>query len=119
MSQLEIEDNGDLKITNNSFTIIKGTSEIRQKNIQNLRTFLGEWFLDLTIGVPYHQTIFNKASSPIDKEVVIKDEILNVKGNLRLEDFSPLDFNTINRQLNVKYKVITTEGAISIGTSIP
>lgn len=41
-------------------TIIKGDDATAQKFRSRLRMFLGEWFLDTRLGIPYIQQIFKK-----------------------------------------------------------
>ena len=119
MSQFKQTDDGDHAIENNKWVLVNENEEIRQRNIQNLKTFLGEWFLDLTIGVPYFQIIFNKLASVGQKGAAFKDEILKTKGNLRLNEFKPLDLNSASRKLTVEYKVETTSGPLAFNEEVP
>ena len=56
MADLKLnEDTGDLEITNNDLSLTYGVDSRRQHLEIRLRTFLSEWFLDTTVGVPYVQ----------------------------------------------------------------
>lgn len=119
MSQLEQDDDGDIKITNNQFRLVTGQAEIRQRLIQNLKTFLEEWFLDSTIGLPYFQLIFVKGTPTSIISDYFKNEILNTVGVTELASFDPLDLETLTRELSVKFKALTPFGEIAIEESIP
>ena len=105
MSQLGMADGGDLIIDNNNFTIVKETIEIRQRLFQNLRTFLGEWFLDSTIGVPYFQIVFVKGTAPTAVDAVFKDAIIQTEGVVNLTKFSPADLDVGTRTADLTFEV--------------
>lgn len=53
---------GDLLLVNGDFVWTEDrTLEILQRMRSRLRFFQGEWFLDLRQGIPYFQTIFQRA----------------------------------------------------------
>lgn len=107
-------DDGDIDFTDNTFSLVNGQDEIRQRALQNLRTFLGEWFLDLSIGVPYIQLIFQKGTPPNLIDALFKSEILLVKGVTGLKKFDPLDLDPATRSLTVNFEATTTEGDVAI-----
>lgn len=109
MSMLAQTDDGDIQITNNGFTLVTGKAQIRQRLINNLRTFFGEWFLDLTLGVPYFQLIFEKGTSPEIIEALIKDAILDTEGIIALDRFEPLDYDPGTRLLTVDFTARTVD----------
>lgn len=119
MSMLKIDElTGDLAIESNKFVLIDGRQEIRQRLIHNLKTFLGEWFLDTTLGVPYFQIVFVKGASPALIADVLKSAILSTVGVTTLTRFEPLDLQP-NRALIVDFSVKTTQGTIDIQEAIP
>jgi len=103
MSQLKQTDDGDLAIENNSFSLVTESEEIRQRIKQNLQTFLGEWFLDTTLGVPYFQVVFDKNSPPSLIEDVFKAAILETEGVVELVEFTDLDLDSATRELTVDF----------------
>jgi hypothetical protein len=119
MSQLSMTDDGDIYIENNRFKLVDRKAEIRQRLIQNLRTFFTEWFLDTTLGVPYHQVIFEKGTPISEIESLIIDEILKTNGVENLIEFKPLDLDPANRGLSVDFEVATVFGSISVETLVP
>jgi len=120
MSQLKLNINGDLDISNNALSIVEKDDEIRQRLAQNLKTFYGEWFLDNSLGVPWLEIIFQKGTSPSQIEALLKDAILATKGIIRLDEFKELDFTGNTRTLNVEFTVTTENGkTITFSEAIP
>lgn len=114
MSQLSMTDDGDIYVEKNRFKLVDKKAEVRQRLIQNLRTFFAEWFLDKTIGVPYHQTIFEKGTPVSVIESVLIDEILKTKDVKNLLRFNPLDLDVATREMAVDFEVDSTFGTIAI-----
>lgn len=112
MTQLKMNDNDDVAIENNRFvwTVNNSDEEIRQRLIQNLKFFLGEWFLDINQGVPYFQAIFVKGTPPEIVEAAFKDVIIGTDGVTDLKRFEPLDLNSATRELKVDFDVTTING---------
>jgi hypothetical protein len=51
----------DLDVVGGDLYIVKGTDAIAQDLQQTLQVWLGEWFLDTTIGIAYRQQILVKS----------------------------------------------------------
>lgn len=115
MSQLAQDDNGDILITNNRMSLVDGQAEVRQRLIQNLRTFLEEWFLDVNLGLPYLQLIFQKGTPPNIIEDYFKNEIINTVGVTELKSFDPVNLLEATRELEVKFSVSTPFSAQELG----
>lgn len=118
MTQLKVTDSGDIEVEGNTFSLIDKDAEIRQRIIQNLKTFLGEWFLDVNTGVPYYQIIFEKGVSAELVEDSIKDAILSTIGVVELTRFEPLDLDGGTRLLAVDFEVRTVNGVINISEEL-
>lgn len=112
MTQIRQTINGDIDITNNEMTLTAHLSdeEIVQSLKQNLKTFLGEWFLDLTIGLPYIQVIFVKGTPVEVIETAFKNAIIKTIGVSTLNSFDDLDLDTTTRELKVNFDVTTING---------
>lgn len=54
------KETGDLDLTNNSFSLVEGAASIDQHWRIRLLTWLGEWFLDQRVGIPYIRDILVK-----------------------------------------------------------
>lgn len=114
MSQLSMTDDGDIYIEKNKFKLVDRKSEVRQRLLQNLRTFFGEWFLDKSLGLPYHQVIFEKGTPTSVMESVFIDEILKTKDVTNLLKFAPLEMEPATRELTVDFEVATIFGTVTV-----
>ena len=120
VSQLKMTDDGDIEIVENGFELVTNDEEIRQRLIQRLRMFLGEWFLDNTLGVPYFQIIFVKGAPTDLIQDLLKDTILQTVGIYSLERFDPIEYDPTTRQLAVSFAVMTINQAlIELSEEIP
>jgi hypothetical protein len=86
--------------------------EVAQNISQRLRTFQGEWFLEITIGVPYLQQIFTKGIDAATVEGLLKREILSTPFVKALTSFT-LTLNNSSRVATCTFSVDTTFGATS------
>lgn len=112
MSDLKMTlDGRNLELVNGDLAITIEDDAVRQHIQQRLRAFKGEWFLDLSNGVPYFQDILKKNPNPIVLDGVLKDAILSTPGVLELLSF---DLNYINatRKLTLDFSVQVSQGVI-------
>lgn len=112
MPTLKTVDN-DLVFENNKLVLIDGLDFVEQLLKERLQTFLGEWFLDTSLGLPYFQDILVKNPVPTKITALLKDAILETPGVIELVDFSP-DFDSKNRNLMLSFSARTEEGEIKI-----
>lgn len=85
MADLLRDDDGDIPIR---AQLVSGPVDIRQRVQLRLRRFLGEWFLDLELGLPFLDWLQQK---PLDVGAVvarIREEIELVEGVVGTQDFS-------------------------------
>jgi len=111
MSSIQLGLDDDILITNNSMTLTTGLEAIRQHLQTSLRLFLGEWFLDTTVGVPWFQQVFQKNTTFVVVQQVLKDKILSVPGVLQLLKFD-FDYNGTTREATLSFQALTEEGVI-------
>lgn len=102
--------NNDLYFENNNLSTITGIEETAQNIVINMKTFLGEWFLNQTIGVAYFSDIFVKNFSLNNVETVLLNAIINTSGVLNVLEFN-VEYNT-NRSITVNTKIQSEEGDI-------
>lgn len=113
MSDLRLDQtSGDLLITNADLELTEKSDAVRQHVQQRLRAFLGEWFLDTSVGVPYYQDVLKKNPNPQIVAGVFQNEIIQTPGVLELLDFE-FDFNNALRTLRLDFSVRVTEGVIN------
>ena len=107
----------DLLIENGDLSIVDGSDAIAQDLQQTLQVWLGEWFLDTTVGIPFRQQILVK-NPVID---LVQADIINaalaVPGVAQITDIS-LDYDANNRSLTMGMVAIDTNGQV-IETQIP
>lgn len=101
----------DLDLVAGQLVIVEGQEEIKQHLEQRLRTFLNEWFLDLSIGLPYFEEVLKKQVNTNAIDSIFIDEIVQCPGVIRLLDFN-LDLDKETRQLNVTGEIETIEGSV-------
>jgi hypothetical protein len=101
---IQLVDN-DLGIINNNIVVIGGSNKIMQNIKTRLKTFLGEWFLDETIGLPYFQEIFVKGTSLSRIDTLFQQTILSTQGVIELRTYEG-EYDNSNREYTVKWGVI-------------
>jgi hypothetical protein len=108
----------DLQITNGDLSLATGTTEIAQNVQQRLQVWLGEWFLNTTIGVPYRQQILVKNPNLDLVQADLISAIVSTPGVTQVLDFS-FSYSATNRTLSVQAKIQTSTGqAITIQTQV-
>lgn len=83
MSELEslaLGTTGDLDIASGTTRVIKGADCAKQRIKIALDIFLGEWFLDLRVGIPYFRDILVHSPNSETVRSVIRKGIMNTPG---------------------------------------
>lgn len=111
-------DTGELAIENNSFVLVEGPEEIEQLLTQRLNTFLGEWFLDKSIGIPYFQEILKKNPNPSDIEAIFVDKITKTTGLKELNSLEILIDSSI-REMRINFNAKIDGDPANHNFSIP
>ena len=99
----------DLKFSNFDFSLFDGIDQISQNLFIRLKFVLGEWFLDITQGIPYYEDIFKKNPNQIIIENVFKQEIVSTRGVEEILSFEA-DFNREKRIFYVNFSVRVVSG---------
>lgn len=111
MSSFLLDADGDLDITNNSLSLTHGQNAILQHLTVKFRLFLGEWFLDTSVGVPWFQDILIKRPAFSVVHEALKAVILETPGVLELLEFK-FDLNAEAREASLDFKARTIDGDI-------
>ncbi len=106
---MDFKYSNDLVITNGDLEMVTGAEEAGQRIEDRLKTFKGEWFLDLSFGPDYRNDILVKNPRLSIIAAVLKREILK-SADGTITDFDST-FN--DRKLNITYTMKTTDGAIT------
>lgn len=90
--------------------LVTGPAYTRQAIDIRLGFFLGEWFLDVTKGIPYFERIFVKQKDAKAKiDAIFKDAIL---GTPTVNSFLAFTSTLINRAYRCDWKVDTDFGPV-------
>lgn len=117
MSDLQLNDDGDLELTGNDFVLTTGVDAISQHLSQRLKIFLGEYFIDKRIGIPYMEHILKKNIDPIIVDTLFKRQIITTPGVIELLKFTA-DLDSA-RTLNIEFRARTTEGVLDFSEVLP
>lgn len=98
----------DLVYENNRPVLIDGAEQCLQGIRKNLKTFMGEWFLDLGYGTPWLQQVLVK--NPVAADAVLKAAILKSNGVRNLLAFS---FSITNGRAVVAFEVQSLFGPLA------
>jgi hypothetical protein len=106
---------GDLSVVNNAFVMLENTETVKEATKQllrsRLRTFLGEWFLDITEGTPYFEDIFKKNPDFAIVLEAFKTRILGTDGIDSIDSYE-MDFLD-NRVLSLEFTVAAGDDTIT------
>lgn len=103
------QEKNDLVIENFDFHLVDAVDQITQNLSIRLKFILGEWFLDITQGVPYFERFFIKNPNQIQIESILKQEIIQTLGIDRLTSFEA-DFDKSKRLFSVKFSAKAISG---------
>lgn len=88
MSDFKLDDNWDLELTKSNITLIE---TIEKETVQRLKikfyTYLGEWYLNKNVGIPYFQTIFKKGTPKAVVDGIFKTLITNDRNVVSLDKY--------------------------------
>ena len=102
----------DLVIPEQDFLVIDNAERISQQIGITLRFWVGEWFLDVTEGVPYLEYVLVKNPNLAHIRQVLSEAIMKVPGVEHVNSMD-LDFDQPNRKLYVSYEAATEAGLIT------
>lgn len=104
----------DLIIEENDLVLIGNKDAIRQHLEIRLRTFLGEWFLDRTVGVPYTQELFAaKIPNTTVIQTVVREEVEKTPGIISLDTIDVV-VSKGQRRIDITIGVTSVEGNFEI-----
>lgn len=76
---------GDLRFDRGQLVILEGSEAVAQRIKVHLRTLLGEWVFDTSIGVPWFQQILTGTADAALVSEVISDELSAIEGVQRVD----------------------------------
>jgi len=115
---LKLDRNHDLSLSRrNDLVLIDGAARVRQQIEVTLLTFLGEWFLDDTWGVPYLEKIMVKAPSRAEIENIVRAKVRDVPGVTSVPTVQ-IEIDAARRQGRITLPDIQTdEGLVTVAVT--
>lgn len=111
MSDILLGTDNDIELVDGDLHLTLDDEAIAQHLKQRLKTFLGEWFLDNRVGIPYYQHILVKNPNPLVLDSIFKSVILNTPGVEELTEFD-IDLEPATRVMTLIFRVRTITGEI-------
>jgi hypothetical protein len=105
MIRRAFDENGDYAI--NEF-IVDADATVQAVETR-LKLFKGEWFLNLSSGVPWYQRVFIKPAKTTEVESAIRETIIQTEGVKELLQFD-LVFDSQTRKASVSFSANTIYG---------
>lgn len=102
---------GDIITSGVQFT--REQEEIAQTIRTRLKLFIGEYFRDITEGVPWFQSILTKTGTLTSKDAIIKQRIIQTEGVNNIVQFST-DYDIDSRKYSIQCIVSTPFGTVPI-----
>ena len=102
---LLLGDKGDLVIKDFDLMLTDNKQILKQALRQELKTFKGEWFLDIDKGLPYYQDILGQRNSIDSVRAIFIEAIKQVRGVKEIVDLE-LNLNGKDRTLDVSITVL-------------
>lgn len=99
---------GDLDLSTGDIEIVRGDAAILQQLDIRFNFFLGEWFLDQRIGIPYFQKILGKGQNLEVIRGIYRQTAVSCPGIASLDSFSlSVDKKTRTLRITLSAKKIT------------
>lgn len=118
---LLLDSDNDLVFVNGSASVTPDRAGAVQQRLKvKLLSFLGEWYLDTSYGIPYFQQIFGKGRSKGAIDSILQQKILEEDGVLRITKFE--SSLSTSRTYSLVFAVVVDDGdttndiEISVGT---
>lgn len=107
-----LDEDGDVLFTNGESSVTSiGAEDLAQRLQIRLRTFLGEYFMDNTLGVDWFGRVFGKNRSKTAVDALLQEEILKERDALQITNYSS-SIGT-DRTFTCTFSVRTEDGAVA------
>jgi len=109
MTDIILDTTHDLLISNGGISLFEDLGLNTAQRVEiNLLNFLGEWFRDVDVGVPYLQTLLGRRNSLEAADVEIKATIINTENISTITQYSSSIDN--DRKLTVIFSATLESG---------
>lgn len=109
---MDINTNDIILSESNDCMMIDNAERVAQQILITLRFWLGEWFLNVTEGVPYLEYILIKRPNLSHIQQILTEQIQSVEG-VNAVTAMTLDFDQRARKLYVDYTATTDYGLLT------
>lgn len=109
MTAIALDENNDAYLKGGQIARATGADFVVQSIRTRLKLYLGEWWLDLTAGVPWYQDIHVQPANVPQAEATLKATILGTAGVESLISFDAT-FDRQTRALVVTFEALTIYG---------
>ena len=99
----------DLLVSDDKIHLVTGDDSIVQKMMIRFRFGLGEWFLDVRLGIPYFEEILIKAPDLSIIRLLFQEVILTTPGISSIVELN-LDLNRTTRVMSVSFIANKSDG---------
>lgn len=115
---LKLSKLGDLDLdAQGRATLIGGAEQIAQQIRLTLSIFLGEWFLDISFGVPYFESILGKGRTKSEIEAVVRKKVRDVPGVVTVGEVV-IEMKAKERSVDIRLNDIKTNEGLIKGITI-
>lgn len=106
-------DTWDLVLENGDLSLSSGADAAMQAIMQRIRFFLGEWFADESLGVPYWTEILGKKAPNIPAiREVFRQTILSAPGVASINKIDLAWASTGTRTMNLTFEAVMDDGTL-------
>lgn len=115
MNDLKLNGSHDVDITDGDLSLLNQTSEVAAQTLKiNLLFIRGEWWLDLSLGVPYLESVLRKGVSKTFVDSVFRRAANNSYNIESVEELSSEITSDYVYRINRLAAVTTDENIVSI-----
>lgn len=107
----------DIYFVNGQLAFVTEKDYVAQRVRTRLQLFLGEWFLDISQGVPWFEEILVKPANIVTTQALIKNTILNTPEVTGIESYSD-SFDPVNRKYTVNTVINSIYGQVQISENL-
>lgn len=97
----------DIAIEGNDIATIDNDAATRQRLVQKLQLWKGEWFLNTDAGFPYLQQVLGQTPRPEVVSSLLRQLILNDEGVDAVQSLK-LNYDNVKRELSARFRAKLT-----------
>lgn len=101
----------DITIEGFDLQLVTGIDRVAQQIKIRFLFFLGEWFLNVSQGVPYYRDILIKAPNRAVVEGLLREVIITTPNVLAVDELS-FEYDSVTRELDVRFRADTDFGEL-------